>query len=330
MKEGEDMIFTKKIKKRILNVSILLILCCSMILKTNVLAAEDKNEDFVLQKYHCDNLPQEFNSNISFQEIEQDIFNYINYRELSIEKGTEEYLELMYSVLWGELKDITELTQRYYEAYASVYVVEVQKESAKINNEKTSQENYSPKLEGSIRERREENLLRKTRILSETENENRSTRASYSVSKAQTYAKQYALSWNYVYGRYSSDCTNFASQIVHYAGMPLVSGVWQWNGNEAAKYNWNVAHAFTEYWTLIRGYNGGDYTTRADVNRVAKPGDFIAYMSKDTYEIWHVTFVQSKSNGLVYISQHTTDRYNEKWNDIPVTPSSTYIVIKFS
>lgn len=323
------MMFTKKVKRRILSVSAILILCCSMLLETKVLAA-DKNEDFVLQKYHCDSLPQKFNSNISFQEIEQDIFNYINYRELNIEKGTEEYLELMYSVLFGELNDITELTQRYYEAYASVYVVEVQEGFVKNSNEKVLQENYMPELKGSIEERKQENIQRKTRMLSEKENENKSARASYSVSKAQEYAKQYALSWNYVYGRYTSDCTNFASQIVHNAGMPLVSGEWQWNGNETAKRNWNVAWAFTEYWTLIRGYNGGDYTIRADVNRVANPGDFIAYMAKDTYEIWHVAFVQSKSDGLVYISQHTKDRYNEKWNDISLTHSSTYIVIKFS
>ncbi|WP_418896367.1 amidase domain-containing protein [Suipraeoptans intestinalis] len=130
------------------------------------------------------------------------------------------------------------------------------------------------------------------------------------------------------YFAYEYDCTNFASQIVHWAGMTPIRTQWQWNGTEQARRCWNVAHDFIEYWTLERGYNGGAYLTKADAKRHALPGDLIGYMDKKDYKIWHVTFAQSKSNGKIYVSQHTGDRHNEDWDGIDIN-NSTCIIVRF-
>lgn len=317
----------KKIYKII--ISCCLVIACCLTLNANVFAANNNCAD---QIYNCDNLPQQFDENVTFDAIEDDILNYIETMGLNIEIGSSEYLELMYSFLYDNVDNVTELTSRYFGDYASVYVVRAQEIIANnsINTYDSESENYNISLTGTIQQAKQQNINYQEQLENDVSIAPLSTNASYDVSKAQKYAEAYALSWNYVYGRYQSDCTNFASQIVNYAGMPMVSGEWQFNGNDTAQYTWNVAHAFTEYWTLVRGYNGGDYTSRSSVNQKASPGDFVAYMRYDTYAIWHVTFMQSKLNGEIYISQHTTDRYNEKWNDISINHDSCYIIIKFT
>jgi|GEM_PF-1383090 len=306
------------------------ILCMLFMIKNNVFAYNNENNVM----YEPQKIPAEFDSNISFQMIEEEIQNYIEINNLNIQIGTEEYLDLMYSILYGEVDNITQNTERYFAAYASMYVVNVQEnDTDNMLNLESINESTSD-LNCTISDMQKKNQEFKN-LLNTKNNEykSKSAKASgrYNISKAQEYAKTYAKTWNYVYGKYSSDCTNFASQIVHNAGMPMVAGEWQWNGNSIAKRTWNVAHTFTEYWSITRGYNGGGYTNRSDTNKNANPGDFIAYMNVDTYEIWHVAFVQSKSSdGAIYITQHTTDRYNERWNSIPINHTSDYIIIKFS
>lgn len=320
----------KNISKRIM--SCILAGMCVLFSESTVLAADESVLMFQEEIYSGTNLPQEFDANISFSEIETDIKNFIADQGMDIEVGTKAYLDLMYSFLYAEVENITDLTERYFSAYASVYVSKAQEIDSEMNSQlrQVAPDNYNIELGGTIQESKQQNIMYQEQMSSEAQVSPQLTQASYSVSRAQQYAATYALSWNPVFGRFASDCTNFASQIVNYAGMPLVAGQWQWNGNEAAKRTWNVAHDFTTYWSITRGYNGGGYSSRASVNTNANPGDYIAYMSNDTYQIWHVAFVQSKAGGNIYISQHTADRYNNKWNDISITPASTYIIVKFS
>lgn len=240
-------------------------------------------------------------------------------------------MDLMYSFLYGEIENISDITERYFYDYASVYVIEVQKtlamesKRAKSNEDKT----FDIELKGTIEEIKQKNSDAVNSMLQAPENQPTVQSANFNLSRAQAYAQQYALSWNHVYGRYSSDCTNFASQILHYAGMPEVPGAWQWNGNELAKHRWNVAHDFMEYFGSERGYAYGGYTTKAQVNANARPGDFLGYMANDTNSIWHVCFVQSKSGGKIYITQHTRDTYNEKWDNVNINNPSTYVINRF-
>lgn len=281
--------------------------------------------------YTYELLPSEFDSDVPFTDIEKGIKDFISERNLEIEIGSLEYVDLMYAFLFNEVEDISDITLRYFADYASVYVVKVQEASLKTNpNSRTNTSNeYDIQIDGTIKERQQANSNLINSFANTSSNQLSTCSATFTLSRAQSYAEMYALSWNYVYGRYTSDCTNFASQILHYAGMPEEEGQWQWNGNDLAKRRWNVAHDFIEYWGLEKGYAYNAFTTKADVNKYAQPGDFMGYMRDDTYEIWHVAFVQSKVNGEIYISQHTTDRFNEKWNDITITHPSSYFINRF-
>lgn len=294
-------------------------------------ASENNTTDGEELLYNCEKLPQYFDENISFSEIEAGILDFIYERELNIEKGSEGYVDLMYSFLFGEIENISDIAERYFADYASVYVVKVQELSCQENGDARNTDNskYDISLEGSIAEARERNSEMMDKLSASYSARKGSSRAGLSLSQAQKYAEMYALSWNYVYGKYSSDCTNFASQILHYAGMEMIKGQWQYNGNELAKRRWNVAHDFMEYWGGEKGYAFNGYVTRSEVNANAKPGDFIGYMCNDTYEVWHVVFVHSKKNGEIYVSQHTANRLNERWNDITIDKPSTYVINRF-
>lgn len=111
------------------------------------------------------------------------------------------------------------------------------------------------------------------------------------------------------------DCTNFASQIVHEGGGLSKTADWDISGNIVANHTWLVANDFAEYFSNVRGYNGGLWYTREQINSKAYPGDCIAYMRRSNGTIYHIAFVQSKVNGYVYLSQHSDSFYNIKFND---------------
>lgn len=311
--------------------SCFLILCLSMSSVLVSFANENQTIDEPQNEYVYDNLPNPFDSNVEFAEIEKGILDYINTSNLEIEVGSEEYVDLMYSILYGEINNISDVTDRYFYDYASVYVFEVQKALALENTRAKSNEDktFAIELEGTIEEIKQKNSHVVNSMLQTPENQPAVQSANFNLSKAQAYAQAYAHTWNPVYGHFGSDCTNFASQILHAAGMPMVAGRWQYNGNEMARNTWNVAHYFMEYFGSERGYAYGGYTTKAQVNANAQPGDFLGYMANDTNIIWHVCFVQSKSGGKIYITQHTRDTYNEKWENINLERPSTYVINRF-
>lgn len=269
------------------------------------------NASNVVQLDETESLPADFSLEVSYLDIEIDILKYIEDNNLNIEKDSEKYVNLMYSILYGEISNIDEIKKSYYSTYAGNYISELTVASLVEGGEIPSDA-----FESTIGDMRESNIEHLNEISEAPPVSSGRFASVYNVAAAQAYATRFATSWNYVFGRYSSDCTNFASQVVYAGGFPMVSGQWQYNSNDYAKNVWNVAADFTEYWSLVRGYNGGVYRTRAQVNSAAKPGDVIAYQSRTDYNIWHCAFVQSKVNDEIYISQHTIDRYNNKWNDI--------------
>lgn len=274
---------------------------------------ESEANELPREQYIANGLPRIFKDEITYKEIEGEFNKYVNVYYPDVELNSIEYIEVLYKLLFGKDKIEDDITNEYFQTYASMYVYKYQKMQASasektINNMDVMQDAKEMTIEESrmqsIQEYKAIEKVAKTVSI---------PKATYSVQRAQEYAKRYALSWNYVFGRYDSDCTNFTSQIINYGGFPVVSGEWQWNGNEWAKQVWNVAQDFTEYWTLVRGYNGGMQSSLSSVQTVADPGDCMGYYNKNNYRIWHEVFVQSKSYGHLYISSHTTDRYNEKW-----------------
>ena len=275
--------------KKVYKICILL-MCCTFLFSFTVYAKESEG------------LPEEYSLDVTFGEIQDSIVSYIEHNNLSIEIGSEGYTKLLDEFLFEDL-DISATLLEYYTDYASHY-----------KNVVSQGESFDSELSLTLRNIKEKNAAFFQALKNNNTNPQVKAYSKFDVAKAQAYAKRYATSWNYVYGRFSSDCTNFASQLAVEGGI-RENSEWQWNGTGMALRNWRVAQDFTEYMTLDRGYNGGLYTARADVNRVATPGDCIAYMKRGTTEIFHVAFVQSKQNGLIYLTQHTDDFYNVKFND---------------
>lgn len=249
-------------------------------------------------------LPTEYSLDVTLGDIQNSIMDYINANALDIQYGSDEYNTLMTSFLFDDL-EITDVLSQYYGDYAAHY------SNILAADDGTSFEGELTMSLGDIKAENEESA---NQIIEMYGTDFPVTYGKYDVARAQAYAKRYATSWNYVFGRFSSDCTNFASQIVN-DGDVAMNNDWRWNGQGIALRNWRVAQDFTEYMSNIRGYNGGLWTTRAAVNKNANAGDCIAYMRRGTTEITHVAFVQSKVNGYIYLTQHTDDFYNVKFND---------------
>lgn len=300
-------------KKKIVSVLLMVTMLSSMSL--GVFAAEP-----TASTPFQSTLPQSISLDVTFDQIQENILQYINSEGLNIEVGTPEYLDFMNRILFDEDSfNLDETTLRYFGNYAARYVIVSSENSYEENANSRSIDNeaFSSELSKSLLNVKEENEAITEEMVTTVETV-ATPRAAYNVAGAQAYAKKYATSRNLMYGYFpGADCTNFASQVV-YEGGGVAKNQKYWNQSSAyqiGRNNWNVAGAFTQYMSLERGYLGGEYLYRSQVNANANPGDCIAYKMKDTYDIYHVAFVQSKSNGLIYCTQHTSDYYNLKFND---------------
>lgn len=156
--------------------------------------------------------------------------------------------------------------------------------------------------------------------------------AVFSPTKATAYAKKYAITPNSSYQTFSSDCTNFASQIAFAGGKKKVwtangSGqAWYWDKTNVYSQPWTVAMAFTNYWTAD-GAIALSYTSKASAQAAMKPGAFVAYWKKNTYQVTHIAYCNAKSNGKAYVTQHTTNFWNQAFDSRDTSAYSSFILL---
>lgn len=153
-------------------------------------------------------LPGEFDYNVTYGEIKNEVDAYIAARGMNLEINTEEYTDLMYQILYGFLDDVDSATADYFSAYAALYI------------NRGDVEQYVDTTLGEIRD---ENLA------SEAEARALVTpqpRVAYNLTKAQNYAYTHWQVYNPAFPLFSSDCTNFASQILNAGGFPFSN---DWN-----------------------------------------------------------------------------------------------------
>ena len=269
---------------------------------STVMAEENISE--VNSVYTCQNtyesrLPLEVTYDITLGEIEEDILNYIAFNKLDVVYGSDQYLELLNEFTFYPADNLDDYMIKYYSAYASVYrsTEELDKTINDIRNENIQEE---------IQMKKE--LLQIVGV--------EPAKVTYNVAGAQKYAADYAMVNNYKYPEYGSDCTNYASQIIHEGGgLPTTSqwNIWAGTGTLAWK-SWVNVGAFCTYWGEVRGNIGNTCSTLAKVNQYAEPGDFLVWRNQATLEYEHTQFVQSKTNGEVYCSQHSMPYYNKRLN----------------
>lgn len=261
---------------------------------STVMAEENISE--VNSVYTCQNtyesrLPLEVTYDITLGEIEEDILNYIAFNKLDVVYGSDQYLELLNEFTFYPADNLDDYMIKYYSAYASVYR---STEDIKLELDKTINDIRNENIQEEIQMKKE--LLQIVGV--------EPAKVTYNVAGAQKYAADYAMVNNYKYPEYGSDCTNYASQIIHEGGgLPTTSqwNIWAGTGTLAWK-SWVNVGAFCTYWGEVRGNIGNTCSTLAKVNQYAEPGDFLVWRNQATLEYEHTQFVQSKTNGEVYCS----------------------------
>lgn len=275
---------------------------------STVMAEENISE--VNSVYTCQNtyesrLPLEVTYDITLGEIEEDILNYIAFNKLDVVYGSDQYLELLNEFTFYPADNLDDYMIKYYSAYASVYR---STEDIKLELDKTINDIRNENIQEEIQMKKE--LLQIVGV--------EPAKVTYNVAGAQKYAADYAMVNNYKYPEYGSDCTNYASQIIHEGGgLPTTSqwNIWAGTGTLAWK-SWVNVGAFCTYWGEVRGNIGNTCSTLAKVNQYAEPGDFLVWRNQATLEYEHTQFVQSKTNGEVYCSQHSMPYYNKRLNSV--------------
>lgn len=305
------------------------LLCMGMVFSTGfTVLAEDQNQTLSenYQAKYISTLPTELSYDVTIRQIQEDISRYIVYNNLGIQYGTEEYVSLLQDFSYMKPEALSEDIRTYYAAYASIYATHV---------------DFEVMLDKTLAEIRAENI-RNLELATEIESTSVDSnsvqtrpRVAYNLEGAKQYAYAYAMIFNENYPQYGADCTNFASQILHEgAGFPTTSAWNVWAGPDSTGwFNWVSVGSFLQYWSLERGYIGKVCKDRDTINATAKPGDFLIYYNKTTYEYEHTQFVQSKVNGYIYCTQHSFAYYNEKLNDrMSASAFNNYnvYIVKFS
>ena len=144
------------------------------------------------------------------------------------------------------------------------------------------------------------------------------TNTAYNRSKAASYARTYAMSYNPNYPNYgypngNGDCTNFVSQCVYDGGMPMRIGstdaYWYYNSSGRSP-SWAGADYFMRHWTKVRSssYYGRAYEVRIYtkdyiMNNKATFGSFLSI--GDIVQVLNET--DSKASHSIIVSEKTSN-----------------------
>jgi len=152
--------------------------------------------------------------------------------------------------------------------------------------------------------------------------------SGYSVAKAKKYVDKWYNSRNPYYDRFSSDCTNFVSQILVAGGKSMKYPSYVPNGvNKNNNYwymktqsmvgvyvynrslSWAAVPEFYTYWSKRQSTKTSK--SKQTIISAAKAGDVVQFKKKGADRYSHTMFVYEKSNNTLYLSGHT-DNYKKK------------------
>lgn len=162
-----------------------------------------------------------------------------------------------------------------------------------------------------------------------------------SRAKFRDYALKHAYNYNPSYRDFGGilsggDCTNFVSQALRHGGFsywsygksPTSNGVWWYNhdGSDSWSHSWTVANNF--YWF---SRNSGRATVVSSVNDLLW-GDVVQinFQPQSNSTLDHTLAVTAKSNGVIYVSSHTSDYANKRMGQVMAdNPGAWYSRLKF-
>lgn len=149
------------------------------------------------------------------------------------------------------------------------------------------------------------------------------------INSAVRYAFAHAEegTFNPAYYTFSSDCTNFASQIRKAGGLAEREGFWKYGGRYGSTRTWYNADSFAKYFGI--GFSSTNHRTFSQ--RVSR-GDFIGLDYGRDGSCDHVGFVVNKGgdNGTYYnyqVAQHTSNYVD--WTSSSRNKWETYSSAKY-
>lgn len=160
------------------------------------------------------------------------------------------------------------------------------------------------------------------------------TAYAYNVTNAVNYADTWAEARNPGYTQFSSDCTNFVSQVMR-AGGASMNNNWFYNNSRSYSRTWSVADDFKWYikdvygatrlasgWTRDGRYHGSTYLYPYinDSSNIPNTGRVVIFYDwDDNGQINHSAYCVGtgySNDQNIYadlIDRHTTDRYRTRW-----------------
>ncbi|MGX7419371.1 amidase domain-containing protein [Carnobacterium gallinarum] len=305
---------------------------------SNAYAEEGKTISELVKTDEMKRTISTFNLNETLGNIEMKIIAHMNENAIKIDPESFEYFEYLDGFVVNE-NNIIKNTDfyEYAKEFSIIYVARIGaiQEADGSNKEEVSLAREEL-LKKSFNDIKNENIsdLLETETMGSINNPMSRRSTALNVANAVKYAKTYGKGHNIAFPVYKEDCTNFASQIAFYGGVEQSSKVNgsgnSWFSTSGASTAWKLAHNFATYWTA-EGKNVRGYTTVSSVKANATVGNFLAYSSRNSYQIHHITFVTQKVGSKLYISQHSTNRSNEDWDIVSagVLNEDTVLIIKF-
>lgn len=304
----------------------------------NVHAEEGKTISELVKADEMKRTINTFNLDETLGNVENKILNHMNENAITIIPGSSEYLEYLDDFVLNENNSIKNTDfYEYAKEFSIIYVARI----GAIQDEDGSNTEEidlarADLLAKSFRDIKSENIadLLEAEAIGSMNKPMTRRSTSLNVTNAVNYAKSYGEGHNIAFPKYAQDCTNFASQIAYYGGVEQSQKVNasgnSWFSQAGASNAWRLAHNFATYWTA-EGKNVRGYGTVASVKANAATGNFLAYKSRNTYQVHHIAFVSQKSGSKIYISQHTKDRSNHDWDIVSagVLNVDTVLIIKF-
>lgn len=161
--------------------------------------------------------------------------------------------------------------------------------------------------------------------------------ATRSRAKFRDYALNYYSSYRDFGGYFSGgDCIKYVSQSLRHAGFshwsygksPSSNGVWWYNhdGLDSWSHSWTVANNF--YWFSRNSGRARIVSSFVDLSW----GDVVQinFQPQSNSTLDHTLAVTAKSNGVIYVSSHTSDYANKRMGQVVAdNPGAWYSRLRF-
>ncbi|WP_455334962.1 amidase domain-containing protein [Enterococcus quebecensis] len=311
-----------------------IIICCSFSLG-GAIAFANESDNPTTQSTTKDDM------DVTLGEIESTLMDHLKQRGLNYSLHSEELSNYLYDQLVNRSDKELEKLESYENilAYASEYIY---RETLPNDSRDHSVEDIDSVSDLTLNDIKdivdEENLETEQLAIESHKNIQPTPRAMFTNNHVANYARTFAFRYNPAYANYDSrggDCTNFASQALRAGGAKDgVTGYPTYINWSSKRSNlgladsaaWINANSFRQYWQ-VKGRSVTRHTSKSAVSNTAKLGDILNYANKKTGRSWHNAIVTEKKGGTLYVSQHSSNRNNDNWNNIPINFGTDYVYV---